>query len=180
MRLILVAMSFACCICPMLGCDSQTKSADAAPNEVDSTHSKSPKSRISKIRLKGSALNKEAFYITVEDLEELEKHDQVLMDIYEGKRVQYSGMLLRDLVGHLAPNAKKVTISAVDDYRVTFTEEEWNQHDIFFATRKNGEQMSVAQKGPARIVIDFAPSQEKLSAILKPKWIWQISTMSFE
>ncbi len=160
---------------------SESNVASAAADTVTTKKIKSaPTSRIPKISLEGSELRREAGYISVNELDQIGSTEFEIFDIYSNSIVNYEGMLLSKLVEKVASGAQKITFTAVDDYCVSFTREEWTTHPIILATKRDGERMTISQKGPARLVFDFNDDQESLRKTLKPKWIWQISRITFE
>ncbi|MEM7166922.1 MAG: molybdopterin-dependent oxidoreductase [Planctomycetota bacterium] len=157
---------------------TRATSPDSAASAASATAVPLPPRPVPKILICGPALAEPAASYTVADFEAIGETKLAVFDPYWSVTRDYSGPLLRDVVKKFAPNAKHVEMTAIDDYRATFTAQEWQTLDIMVATRDQGSAMSVAEKGPIRVVIHH----DDPAAIkpLRPKWIWQIIEIRFD
>lgn len=139
-----------------------------------------PPARLPMIFLHGNAFNDKARKVTVDTLDKLAPGTHwTITDPYRQRAVRYSGIQLRDLVAALAPGAQTVRMRAVNDYITTFERREWEKLPILLATRDDGARMTVANKGPARIVYFQTPENEMRMQVHGPKWIWQVIDVEF-
>jgi hypothetical protein len=91
------------------------------------------------------------------------------------RRVTFTGVLVRDLlaVAQVPRSARKVQMTALDDYQVDFSLADVASSQMLLATRADGRPMPVARQGPIRIVF---PDDAKLGRN-SDLWIWSVSQM---
>jgi hypothetical protein len=132
------------------------------------------------IKLLGNVQESAPGYLTVADIEELPLIEYSVNDPVIGGLHTYSGVTLKDLVETYAkPTTKKTTITAIDEYKIEFTKDEWDKWDIILATRTDGEYMNIEGKGPAKIVMPYDTAEGIDKTAMAPKWIWQIDMIEF-
>lgn len=136
--------------------------------------------RLPTIRLHGNALAGPERKVTVDELDNLAPGTRwTVVDPYRRQDVPYSGIQLRDLVAALAPGAQQVRMRAINDYITVFERREWEKLPILLATRDGDSRMTVANKGPARIVYLNTHDNELRMQVHAPKWIWQVVDVEF-
>lgn len=135
--------------------------------------------RVPEVRLAGDALRAEARRYSVAQLEGEAATGLEVFNPYTEQQERYQGVPLGDLVARFAPAAQRIELTAVDDYQVEFRAAEWSEHTILLATSSKGARMTVADKGPVRVVIRYGAADPATKARLKPKWIWQITQITF-
>jgi hypothetical protein len=112
------------------------------------------------------------------DLASLEKMRQVRVEAAEPflkRRVTFEGVLLSDLlaVAGVPDSASKVSLTALDDYKVDFKVADVRSSQMLLATKADGKHMTVERSGPIRIVF---PDSSTLGH--NPDlWIWSVSSM---
>jgi hypothetical protein len=112
------------------------------------------------------------------DLASLEKMRQTRLEAAEPflkRRVTFQGVLLSDLlaVAGVPDSASKVSLTALDDYKVDFTLADVRSSQMLLATRADGKHMPVDKSGPIRIVFPDGSSLGRNPDL----WIWSVSTM---
>ena len=112
------------------------------------------------------------------DLASLEKMRQVRMQAAEPflkRRVTFEGVLLADLlaVAGVPDSASKVSLTALDDYKVDFKVGDVRSSQMLLATKADGKHMPVDKSGPIRIVFPDGSSLGRNPDL----WIWSVSTM---
>ena len=133
------------------------------------------------IRLLGDTGKEAPRAVTVDDLEKLLQTEYSVMDPYSKKQTVYRGVLVREFVKQYGgPRVGSLHFRALDDFKADFNAGEWNRWDILLATRINGEKMSIANNGPARIVFPYDTHKEINPTIYNDKWIWQIKQVTFD
>ena len=112
------------------------------------------------------------------DLASLERMRTVRMQTSEPflkRKVTFEGVLLSDLlaVAGVPASAKKVHMTALDDYKVDFTMAQVRSSQMLLATKADGKHMPVDKSGPIRIVFPDGSSLGRNPDL----WIWSVSTM---
>lgn len=137
--------------------------------------------RLPKITIHGDALATQPHTLSVDELDRLAPAERwTIDDPYRQRENTYSGIPLRELVVRLAPKAEHVRMRAVNDYITVFSREEWETLPILLATRDGDARMSVANKGPARIVLKQTRQNALAMQVYAPKWIWQVVDVEFQ
>jgi hypothetical protein len=112
------------------------------------------------------------------DLASLEKMRQVRMEAAEPflkRRVTFEGVLLSDLlaVAGVPDSASKVSLTALDDYKVDFKVADVRSSQMLLATKADGKHMPIDKSGPIRIVFPDGSTLGRNPDL----WIWSVSTM---
>jgi hypothetical protein len=112
------------------------------------------------------------------DLASLEKMRQVRVEAAEPflkRRVVFEGVLLSDLlaVAGVPDSASKVSLTALDDYKVDFKVADVRSSQMLLATKADGKHMTVDRSGPIRIVFPDGSSLGRNPDL----WIWSVSAM---
>ena len=112
------------------------------------------------------------------DLASLERMRTVRMELNEPflkRRMTFEGVLLADLltVAGVPETAKKVQITALDDYKVEFTMADVRDSKMLLATRADGQPMPIDKAGPIRIVFPDGSSLGRNPDL----WIWSVNAM---
>ncbi|MEP3114832.1 hypothetical protein [Nisaea sp.] len=133
------------------------------------------------IRMTGKTASGAEQDVTLDEIDLIGFVAERVYNPYEKRRVRYSGVLLDQLVAKYGdPSVKSVKLTAIDGYRITFEQAEWQEFRILLVTKLRGKRFDLEQKGPARIVFpDFTPDEEVHRAKL-PKWLWMIQEIRFE
>ncbi len=113
-------------------------------------------------------------------LEQLGTVKYTVLDPFLKKDVTYEGVLLTTLLAAAQSDAAATTLQAVaiNDYKVpmpmTVT-----KYAVLLATKRDGERMPVADKGPIEIVFPY--NTEKLDHTLyDPFWVWQLRSLEVQ
>ena len=112
------------------------------------------------------------------DLASLERMRQVRLEAAEPflkRRVMFEGVLLSDLlaVAGVPGSASKVSLTALDDYKVDFKVADVRSSQMLLATKADGKHMPVDRSGPIRIVFPDSSSLGRNPDL----WIWSVSSM---
>ncbi len=113
------------------------------------------------------------------DLASLEKMRRVRLEAAEPflkRRVMFEGVLLSDLlaVAGVPESASKVSLTALDDYKVDFKVADVRSSQMLLATKADGKRMPVDHSGPIRIVFPDSSSLGRNPDL----WIWSVSSMT--
>ena len=112
------------------------------------------------------------------DLASLEKMRQVRVETAEPflkRRVTFEGVLLSDLlaVAGIPDSASKVSLTALDDYKVDFKVADVRSSQMLLATKADGKHMPVDRSGPIRIVFPDSSTLGRNPDL----WIWSVASM---
>jgi len=112
------------------------------------------------------------------DLASLEKMRRVRVEAAEPflkRRVMFEGVLLSDLlaVAGVPSSASKVSMTALDDYKVDFKLDDVRSSQMLLATKADGKHMPVDRSGPIRIVFPDSSSLGRNPDL----WIWSVASM---
>ncbi|HKQ02458.1 MAG TPA: molybdopterin-dependent oxidoreductase [Actinomycetes bacterium] len=112
------------------------------------------------------------------DLASLEQMRRVRVEAAEPflkRRVTFEGVLLSDLlaVAGVPSSASKVSMTALDDYKVDFKLDDVRSSQMLLATRADGKHMPVDRSGPIRIVFPDSSSLGRNPDL----WIWSVASM---
>jgi hypothetical protein len=112
------------------------------------------------------------------DVASLEKMRQVRAEAAEPflkRRVVFEGVLLSDLlaVAGVPDSASKVSLTALDDYKVDFKVADVRSSQMLLATKADGKHMPVDRSGPIRIVFPDSSTLGRNPDL----WIWSVSSM---
>ena len=119
--------------------------------------------------------------ISIDQIEALGTVDVNVDNPYEDGAMDYSGVMMDVFVeGFGGEDVQKIIGTAIDDYRIEWTREEWETLPIMFVTRVEGERISFEQRGPMRIVYTEYDPTQKVYQDLIAKWMWMIVTIEFE
>jgi hypothetical protein len=112
------------------------------------------------------------------DLASLEKMRRVRVEAAEPflkRRVTFEGVLLSDLlaVAGAPDSASKVSLTALDDYKVDFKVSDIRSSQMLLATEADGKHMPVDRSGPIRIVFPDSSTLGRNPDL----WIWSVESM---
>jgi hypothetical protein len=106
-------------------------------------------------------------------LERLPRVDATVTEPFLKKQMRFSGIRVADLLRITgAPNGK-VTMHALDDYKVTFSAGQLADTRAVLATRANGKRITLAKGGPIRIIL-LGDSEDAHNT---DNWIWSVDSM---
>lgn len=117
----------------------------------------------------------------VMDIPTIESVGQVeftVMDPFKDVEITYTGVLMSDLLDlwQISEGATTLRMTALNDYTVDVPISLLRDYPVIFAMQANGEYMSIADKGPAMLVLPYhqfefeRPSSDSF-------WIWQIKSI---
>ncbi len=112
------------------------------------------------------------------DLASLERMRRVRLEVAEPflkRRVMFEGVLLSDLleVAGVADSATRVSLTALDDYKVDFQVADVRSSQMLLAIKADGKHMPVDRSGPIRIVFPDSSTLGRSPDL----WIWSVSSM---
>lgn len=91
----------------------------------------------------------------------------------EGKPV-FEGVLMRDLLNQVGASGDKVTVVALNDYKVDIPIADFKNFPVILAYRMDGKPLRVRDKGPLWIVYPADDFPELNNKQTQNKWVWQV------
>ncbi|MEZ9699285.1 hypothetical protein AB4455_22455 [Vibrio sp. 10N.261.46.E12] len=87
----------------------------------------------------------------------------------------YSGVTLQTVLENMdLPISSQVTFVALNDYKIAVPKEDFDNYEPIIAIKKNGEFMSVREKGPYWLIYPLSANPETNIPDFHAKMIWQI------
>jgi hypothetical protein len=127
----------------------------------------------------GAANQGEAMVLDDTAMDGLRKVDLTVSDPFEKRKISYKGVWLSDLLraAEVAADARKLQMTALDDYVVELTMDEVRSGGIFLAvSNADGSAIPVADGGPTRIVFADGTASGNNS----DQWIWSLVTIEVQ
>jgi hypothetical protein len=90
----------------------------------------------------------------------------------------YDGVLLRDLLKYVSADGRVLSIAALNDYRADLTVADVNKYDVILAFSRNGEDLSVRDKGPLFVVFPFTDVPELATESRYAQSVWQVNQIT--
>lgn len=91
--------------------------------------------------------------------------------------VQYTGVALSRLLEVVHAKGSTLTILALNDFAAEVPAADAPAYEPILATRRNGEPLTVADKGPVFLVYPFADRPELQTNEIYARSVWQIKTI---
>ncbi len=87
---------------------------------------------------------------------------------------EFTGVSLDTLAQHVGMSGAHLTVSAINDYHVDIPLSDARQGGPIVAYLRNGEEMSVRNRGPLWIVYPYDQSPEFRTEIIYSRSVWQL------
>jgi hypothetical protein len=103
-------------------------------------------------------------------------------DFFEKKKNRFRGVLMRDLlqVWQVSPDAKQMTLTALNDYKITIPLDLMRQYPMVLALEQNGAVMQNDYRGPAMVVTPHNQYANVKALANRDYWIWQVAKIHIE
>jgi len=88
--------------------------------------------------------------------------------------MEFSGVLLRDVMAAVGAKGKTVEAVALNDYAFEIAIEDFSQYPVILATRLNGKILKVRDKGPLWIVYPLDDFTEAERVQIERRMVWQL------
>lgn len=93
---------------------------------------------------------------------------------WDPRPVSFEGPLLRDVLQAADARGSRLTLVAVNDYRVEIPMEDLVHWDVVLALKMNGQAIPSRTKGPLFVVYPFDVAQGALLEQFRDRSIWQL------
>lgn len=90
----------------------------------------------------------------------------------------YVGPKVSDIFERVGASGSEVRVTALNGYKVTISEKDIRQYDFIIALSKNGEKLTVRERGPLFLIYSFDDHPDAfLEHYLNRKTVWQVSEL---
>ena len=92
----------------------------------------------------------------------------------------FSGPLLElivDKAGYPDPTSGFITLTALNDYQVKLPITDFRSYDVILATRRDGEEMSLRDKGPIWVIYPMSDNLELQNSVYNRRLVWQLKSL---
>ncbi|MEX6502203.1 hypothetical protein [Pseudomonas zhanjiangensis] len=96
---------------------------------------------------------------------------------WTGQQDSYRGPRLSVLIEQLGASGDWLQATALNDYATRFSLEAARQYPVILATHKNGQPMSVRDKGPIWIIYPLSDYPELRKEEHQQAMVWQLKTL---
>ncbi|MDR5906455.1 molybdopterin-dependent oxidoreductase [Franzmannia qiaohouensis] len=94
---------------------------------------------------------------------------------------EWTGVSLASLLQGLGePLPARITASAMDSYRETIPISDLERYDPIVAYQRNGEYLSISQRGPLVIMYPYGEHPELLTRAFFSRTVWQLDELRLE
>jgi hypothetical protein len=89
--------------------------------------------------------------------------------------VKFEGVPLEKLMKHVGATGDRVTVIALNDYTTEIPIQDFSDYNTIIALKRDGEYMSVREKGPLFIIYPFDSKPELKSQTYYGRSAWQVA-----
>jgi hypothetical protein len=93
---------------------------------------------------------------------------------HEGK-VRFEGISVDKLMKLVGADGKRVVVVALNDYTTEIPMEDFSRYNVILAIKRDGEYMSVRDKGPLFIIYPYDSDPELKSQTYYARSAWQVA-----
>ena len=88
--------------------------------------------------------------------------------------MQFEGVLVRDLLRQIGVKTGRILAIALNDYRISIPVSDFENFDVILATRINGSEMSVRDRGPIWLIYPWSSEPVLRDEVYFARSIWQL------
>ncbi len=117
---------------------------------------------------------------SLEQLDALEQTTYVTKNPFIDGTSEFSGPLARVVLadaGQDMPKDAQLTVMAINDYKIDLPVSEILDFDVMLATRRDGETMSLREKGPIWIMYPISDNAELEDEAINSRLVWQLKSI---
>lgn len=117
---------------------------------------------------------------SLEQLDSLEQTTYVTKNPFIDGTSEFSGPLARVVLadaGQDMPKDAQLTVMAINDYKIDLPVSEILDFDVMLATRRDGETMSLREKGPIWIMYPISDNAELEDEAINSRLVWQLKSI---
>jgi hypothetical protein len=135
------------------------------------------------LTISGKIGQKNTAYAAAFDMAMIEKLPQqtfTTMTPWDKKPIEFTGPLLRDVLGAAKAQGSVIKAAALNDYQTSIPVEDAQKFDVVVAHKMNGANIPIKTKGPLFIVYPFDKKAELRSTVYYERSAWQLKSMVIE
>ncbi|WP_051539764.1 hypothetical protein [Sulfitobacter sp. 20_GPM-1509m] len=117
---------------------------------------------------------------SMDQLDALEQTTYVTKNPYIDDTSEFSGPLARVVLadaGQDMPDGAQLRVTAINDYKIDMPLTDFLDYDVIFATRRDGETMSLREKGPIWIMYPISDHAELEDDAINNRLVWQLKSI---
>lgn len=118
--------------------------------------------------------------LSIQALQQLPQYDFATTTPWHDGRVQFSGVRLSDLMEFLGGKGKNAEFIALNDYRSVLPTSDFQEHAPMLAFKKDGEYMTIRDKGPLFVIYPFDDKPELKTEVFFSRSVWQVRSIEFK
>ena len=99
---------------------------------------------------------------------------------WDPRPVSSEGPLLREVPQAAEARGSRLTLSAINDYKVEIPMEDLEHWDVVLALKMNGQAIPARTKGPLFVVYPFEAAQGSLLDQFRDRSIWQLVSIRID
>jgi hypothetical protein len=122
---------------------------------------------------------KEAVF-TMDQLTKLPQISFTTQTPWYDKPVKFTGPLLKDVLAAAGAKGEKITLIALNDYRVEMPYSDVVHYPVVLARLMNDKPMPIREKGPLFIVYPYDKHEELKKELYYTRSIWQLSKINMQ
>lgn len=96
---------------------------------------------------------------------------------YTGEH-EFSGVIISDLLDYLGAEGDAVTFTALNDYASEIPMEDLKSLPVILATRVDGDELSVRDKGPLFVIYPFDLDSSLYNEVIFGRSVWQVASVT--
>lgn len=115
---------------------------------------------------------------TLEDLDQLEQSGFSTTTVWTEGVIEFTGVSLSKVLKAAGVEGSKLELTALNDYAISVSIADIGDELPLIATRRDGEPMSVRDKGPFWVVYPFDSDRKYRTESMYARSIWQLHRIS--
>ncbi len=113
-------------------------------------------------------------------LEALPRTEVKTANPWEKGPVSYQGVKLSDLLATVKASGETAVFAALNDYASDIPVADLKKYTIILAYKREGEYMSVRDKGPLWVIFPFTDNPELSTEIRYAQSVWQVARLTIK
>jgi hypothetical protein len=115
--------------------------------------------------------------LSILTLQELPQSEFVTTTPWHDGKVHFAGVRLIDLMQHLGAEGTSAEFLALNDYRSVLPISDFQDHLPLLAYKKDGDYMTVRDKGPLFVIYPFDDKPELKTEVYFSRSVWQVRSI---
>lgn len=108
----------------------------------------------------------------------LEQHTTLTQTPWYDEAGEFSGPLASALLDAVGATGTMVTVTALNDYSAEIPIGDFLDHSVILASRLDGEELSVRDKGPLFVIYPFDLEPDLYNEVYFGRSVWQVTSIA--